>query len=82
MNEVVSPFFREGRHYSYDDIKGAFRLDDDVQAKKQINTLKRFNVLKQVRAEKPDYSELSDFKVFYSGHVVEFYKIEIDTITK
>ena len=28
------------------------------------------------------YSELSDFKVFYSGHVVEFYKIEIDTITK
>ena len=60
MNEVVSPFFREGRHYSYDDIKKAFRLDDDVQAKKQINTLKRFNVLKQVRAEKPDYSELSD----------------------
>jgi len=60
MNEVVSPFFREGRHYSYDDIKKAFRLDDDVQAKKRINTLKRFNVLKQVRAEKPDYSELSD----------------------
>ena len=28
------------------------------------------------------YSELSDFKVSYSGHVVEFYKIEIDTITK
>lgn len=60
MSEIASPFFREGHHYSYDDIKKAFRLDDDVLTKKQINTLKRFNVLKQVRVEKPDYSELSD----------------------
>lgn len=56
---MKSAFFREGQHYSFSNLKESFSLDAE-KTKARINTLKRYNVLKLVRREKPEYSELSD----------------------
>ena len=56
---MTSVFFREGHHYSLDNLCKAFSIDKD-NTKKHIGTLKKYNVLKAVRKEKPEYSDLSD----------------------
>ena len=52
-------YFREGQHYSSSNIESKFGLDTD-KAKALINILKQYNVLKAVRRDKPEYSDLSD----------------------
>lgn len=54
-----SAYFREGKQYSFSELKSKFRLDDD-ELKKQINLLRRCNILKIVKKEKLEYSSLSD----------------------
>ena len=56
---MKTAFFREGHHYSLDNLCKAFSIDKD-NTKKHIGTLKKYNVLKAVRKEKPEYSDLSD----------------------
>lgn len=56
---MKSIFFREGQHYSFSNLKEKFSLDSE-KTKSRINTLKRYYVLKTVRREKSEYSELSD----------------------
>lgn len=52
-------YFREGRHYSFAQLETLFSLDKE-KTKKNIGTLKKYNLLKTVRKDKPEYSELSD----------------------
>ena len=52
-------FFREGRHYSFQNLQEYFSLDEN-STKERINTLKRYNILKAVRSDKTEYSDLSD----------------------
>lgn len=52
-------YFREGRHYSLAQLESLFSLDKE-KTKKNIGTLKKYNLLKTVRKDKPEYSELSD----------------------
>lgn len=57
---VLKPaYFREGQHYSFSDLQTVFCLDKE-NTTKRINVLKRFNILKTVRKNKPEFSELSD----------------------
>ena len=66
---MKSSFFREGQHYSFSNLKESFSLDAE-KTKVRINTLKRYNVLKAVRKEKPEYSELSDQDIIV-GEILE-----------
>lgn len=52
-------YLREGQHYSFINLQNEFTLDKET-TNKRINTLKRFNILKTVRKNKPEFSELSD----------------------
>ncbi len=52
-------FFREGQHYSFANLQKEFSLDKE-NTNNRINLLKRFNILKTVRKNKPEFSELSD----------------------
>lgn len=56
---MKSVYFREGHHYSFSSLKESFSLDTE-KTKSRISTLKRYYVLKTVRKEKTEYSELSD----------------------
>lgn len=56
---MKSVYFREGQHYSFSNLKEKFSLDSE-KTKSRISTLKRYYVLKTVRKEKTEYSELSD----------------------
>ena len=57
---ILEPvYFREGQHYSFSDLEKAFCLDEE-NTTKRINVLKRFNILKTVRKNKPEFTELSD----------------------
>lgn len=56
---VKSVYFREGYHYSFSNLKEKFSLDTE-KTKSRISMLKRYYVLKTVRKEKTEYSELSD----------------------
>ena len=57
---ILEPvYFREGQHYSFSDLEKAFCLDEE-NTTKRINVLKRFNILKIVRKNKPEFTELSD----------------------
>lgn len=59
MSKIKSAYFREGQHYSFFDLKERFGLDvENTHAR--INILKRYSVLKIVRRNKPEYSDLSD----------------------
>ena len=52
-------YFREGRHYSFAQLEKAFSCDKE-KTRKNIGTLKKYNLLKTVRNDKPEYSDLSD----------------------
>ena len=52
-------YFREGRHYSFAQLEKAFSCDKE-KTRKNIGTLKKYNLIKTVRNDKPEYSELSD----------------------
>ena len=56
---MKSAYFREGRHYSLAQLEFLFSSDKE-KTKKNIGTLKRYNLFKTVRKDKPEYSELSD----------------------
>lgn len=56
MNPV---YFREGRHYSFAQLEKVFSCDKE-KTRKNIGTLKKYNLLKTVRNDKPEYSDLSD----------------------
>lgn len=56
---MKSAYFREGQHYSLDNLCKHFFLDKE-NTKKHISTLKKYSVLKTVCKEKPEYSNLSD----------------------
>ena len=56
---MKSAYFREGQHYSFKNLYDKFSTDKE-NTKKHIGTLKKYSVLKTVRKEKPEYSELSD----------------------
>ena len=56
---MKTAYFREGQHYSLDNLCKSFSLDKE-NTKKHIATLKKYSVLGTVRKEKPEYSELSD----------------------
>ena len=56
---MKTAYFREGQHYSLDNLCKKFSLDRE-STKHHINTLKKYSVLKTMRKEKPEYSELSD----------------------
>ena len=56
---MKSAYFREGRHYSFTQLETISSLDKE-KTKKNIGTLKKNNLLKTVRKDKPEYSELSD----------------------
>lgn len=56
---MKSVYFREGQHYSFSNLKENFSLDAE-KVKSRISTLKRYYVLKNVRKEKTEYSDLSD----------------------
>ena len=56
---MKSAYFREGQHYNFSGLQNAFSLDAE-KTRSSIHTLKRYNVLKTVRREKPEYSDLSD----------------------
>ena len=57
---MESIYFREGHHYSYQDLKKSFCIDSDENLKKQINILKQYGILKTVQIEKPEYVDLSE----------------------
>lgn len=59
MNKIKSAYFREGQHYSFFNLKEKFNLDAE-KTHSRINFLKRYSVLKVVRREKMEYSDLSD----------------------
>lgn len=52
-------YFREGQHYSLGNLCESFSLEREG-AKKHISALKKYSVLKTVRKQKPEYSDLSD----------------------
>lgn len=56
---LKSVYFREGRHYSFAQLEKAFSCDKE-KTRKNIGTLKKYNLLKTVRNDKPEYSDLSD----------------------
>lgn len=56
---MKTAYFREGQHYSLDNLCRSISPNREI-TKKHITTLKKYNVLKTVRKEKPEYSELSD----------------------
>ena len=56
---MKSVYFREGRHYSFSQLEKAFSCDKE-KTRKNIGTLKKYNLLKTVRNDKPEYSDLSD----------------------
>ena len=56
---MKSVYFREGRHYSFAQLEKAFFCDKE-KTRKNIGTLKKYNLLKTVRNDKPEYSDLSD----------------------
>ena len=56
---MKSVYFREGRHYSFAQLEKAFSCDKE-KTRKNIGTLKKYNLLKTVRNDKPEYSDLSD----------------------
>lgn len=56
---MKSVYFREGRHYSFAQLRDAFSCDKEKN-RKNIGTLKKYNLLKTVRNDKPEYSDLSD----------------------
>ena len=56
---MKSAYYREGRHYSFAQLEKAFSCDKE-KTRKNIGTLKKYNLLKTVRNDKPEYSELSD----------------------
>lgn len=56
---LKSAYFREGLHYSLAQLEKLFSLNRET-TKKDIDTLKKYNLLKTVRKEKPEYSDLSD----------------------
>ena len=56
---MKSAYFREGQHYSLDHLCDKFSLNKE-NTKKHISTLKKYSVLKTVRIEKPEYSDLSN----------------------
>ena len=55
---MKSAYFREGRHYSLSQLGEAFSCDKE-KTRKNIGTLKKYNLLKSVRNDKPEYSDLS-----------------------
>ena len=57
---MESIYFREGRHYSYQDLRKSFCIDSDEMLNKKIGILKEYGVLKTVQKEKPEYTDLSD----------------------
>ena len=57
---MESIYFREGHHYSYQDLKKFFCIDSDENLKNQIDILKQYGILKTVQIEKPEYVDLSD----------------------
>lgn len=59
MNKIKSAYFREGQHYSFFNLKESFGLDAENTCAR-INILKRYSVLKTVRCDKPEYSDLSN----------------------
>ena len=56
---LKSVYFREGRHYSFAQLRDAFSCDKEKN-RKNIGTLKKYNLLKTVRNDKPEYSDFSD----------------------
>lgn len=56
---MKSVYFREGRHYTFAQLEKAFSCDKE-KTRKNIGTLKKYNLLKTVRNDKPEYSDLSD----------------------
>lgn len=56
-------FFREGQHYSFTNLQKKFSLDNE-NTNTRINILKRFNILKIVKKNKPEFTELSDQDIF------------------
>lgn len=56
---MKSVYFREGRHYSFAQLEKAFSCDKE-KTRKNIGTLKKYNLIKTVRNDKPEYSDLSD----------------------
>lgn len=56
---MKSAYFREGRHYSFSQLEKVFSCDKE-KTRKNIGTLKKYNLLKTVRNDKPEYSDLSD----------------------
>ena len=59
MLYLKAAYFREGHHYSLSQLETLFSLDKE-KSKKNIGTLKKYNLLKTVRNDKPEYSDLSD----------------------
>ena len=59
-NKVYSAFFRELEPYNFSQIKQKLAINDEEQVKKLIRTMKAYNILKTVTAEKQDYENLSD----------------------
>ena len=59
MNKIKSAYFREGQHYSFFNLKEKFNFNAE-KTHSRINFLKRYSVLKVVRREKMEYSDLSD----------------------
>lgn len=55
-----SAYFCEEKQYLFSELKSKFHLDDDDELKKRINLLRRCNILKIVKKEKLDNSDLSD----------------------
>lgn len=56
---MKSVYFREGRHYTFAQLEKAFSCDKE-KTRKNIGTLKKYNLIKTVRNDKPEYSDLSD----------------------
>ena len=48
---MESIYFREGRHYSYQDLRKSFCIDSDETLNKKIGILKEYGVLKTVQKE-------------------------------
>lgn len=56
---MKSVYFREGQHYSFQELQKCFSVEEE-KLTKYITLLKSYNVLKTVRREKLEFSDLSD----------------------
>lgn len=56
---MKSVYFREGQHYSFQELQKCFSVEEE-KLTKYITLLKSYSVLKTVRREKLEFSDLSD----------------------